>query len=117
MSKVYIFIGVVAVAAAASFAGGAYWAQTSLDAAPGGVLGRVTARDASSLTIQLSGGVQKTFSIGSQTSFAEVPPALTKVPADATVGMLVKVFSTGGGVANSVLLLSQSGATTTPGTL
>lgn len=115
VKPVYLFIG-GCLLAAASFAGGAYWAQTSLDAAPNGVSGRVVARGTSSLTIQLSGGIQKTFFIGPQTSFAEMPPALAKTPADATVGMLVKVFATAGAAANSVLLLPQDGATTSPST-
>ena len=120
VQKVYIFIGAVVLAAAA-FAGGVWWAQSGATSAPNGIHGQVMSRSDSSLTIQLSTGLQKTFVIGPQTSFVEAPPALDKMPADATIGRMVKVFSTGGGAANSVLLLLQAegtppGTTTPPGT-
>ena len=111
--KVYIFIGAVVLAAAA-FAGGVWWAQSGATSAPSGIHGQVMSRSDSSLTIQLSTGLQKTFVIGPQTSFVEAPPAILKTPADATIGMLVNVFATQGAAANTVQLLPYAPTTTAP---
>lgn len=106
MKTSYLLAGAIVIGVAC-FAGGVKWEMIQA-APPAPIHGQILTSSPSSISVLLSTGQSKTFTISPQTSFLGVTQITAKNSSDATVGTTVDIFTDKKGTARVVQFLSES---------